>query len=449
MSKLKICCISDTHQHHRKVIVPECDLIIHAGDFTYHGDDDEVDKFLNWFEELPIKHKIVVCGNHEKGISTNYPAFEQKCRDRCIISLRNEHAIIEGFTIFGSPYSVKFGPWAYGMEDKDLADIWNMASPDTDIFISHGPPKNILDNCRGGNVGSQTLADRIEKELHNLKLCVFGHIHENGGQIVFKNEVLYVNAAICGIPYSDVKFNPVTVTIETNNDYIIYGLRDPRNQEIRYVGKSCSGLNRPHSHTNKSELNKKCKKSSWIKSLIKENLVPEIVTLEKLKSDTRLDEREIFWISQYSNLTNMTSGGTGGNTGGGEKRRVPIICKNILTNEETEYCSITSTKEDGFSPTMVVSICKHKKLKYKNFTFKYKDGNYPPYNVAKSRGKSIYRGVSTSSIAGKWRSTISHKGKQIIIGYYENEIDAAIAYNKKSIELNGNLAKLNVIIEKK
>jgi Icc-related predicted phosphoesterase len=214
MGKLKICCISDTHMHHKKIIVPSgCDLIIHAGDFTYHGEEDEVDRFLDWFEEIPIKHKIVVCGNHEKGVASNYPAFEQKCRDRCIIPLRNEHAFIEGFTIFGSPYSVKYGPWAYGMEDKDLMDIWNMALPDTDIFISHGPAYKQLDLTRGLiNAGSKTLAKRL-KQLKKLKLSIVGHIHESRG-IKINKKYITVNAAICGVPYADVVINPITVEIE-------------------------------------------------------------------------------------------------------------------------------------------------------------------------------------------------------------------------------------------
>ena len=35
--------------------------------------------------------------------------------------------------------------------------------------------------------------------------------------------------------------------------------------------------------------------------------------------------------------------------------------------------------------------------------------------------------------------------KRIHIGYFTNEIDAAIAYNKKAIELFGEFACLNII----
>ena len=37
-------------------------VIVHSGDFTHFGTDDECLKFLNWFIELPYKHKIFVVG---------------------------------------------------------------------------------------------------------------------------------------------------------------------------------------------------------------------------------------------------------------------------------------------------------------------------------------------------------------------------------------------------
>ena len=35
--------------------------------------------------------------------------------------------------------------------------------------------------------------------------------------------------------------------------------------------------------------------------------------------------------------------------------------------------------------------------------------------------------------------------KNICIGYFDKEVDAALAYNKKAIELHGEFANLNVI----
>lgn len=52
-------------------------------------------------------------------------------------------------------------------------------------------------------------------------------------------------------------------------------------------------------------------------------------------------------------------------------------------------------------------------------------------------GSSIYVGVSLNKKTGKWMSRISFLGKKIHIGTFEEEKDAAIAYNLKAFELCG------------
>lgn len=37
ISEMRIVCISDTHGLHRKLVLPEADILIHAGDFMIHG----------------------------------------------------------------------------------------------------------------------------------------------------------------------------------------------------------------------------------------------------------------------------------------------------------------------------------------------------------------------------------------------------------------------------
>ena len=56
---MKILQISDTHNRHQQLInLPGADVIVHCGDFTDMGTEDEVLEFLNWFIELPYPHKI-------------------------------------------------------------------------------------------------------------------------------------------------------------------------------------------------------------------------------------------------------------------------------------------------------------------------------------------------------------------------------------------------------
>lgn len=63
---MKILHLSDTHNcHHRLRDLPEADVVVHSGDFCMVGTEQEALDFLNWFCDLPYKHKIFICGNHD------------------------------------------------------------------------------------------------------------------------------------------------------------------------------------------------------------------------------------------------------------------------------------------------------------------------------------------------------------------------------------------------
>ena len=69
------------------------------------------------------------------------------------------------------------------------------------------------------------------------------------------------------------------------------------------------------------------------------------------------------------------------------------------------------------------------------------------HNQSKTTKKtsSKYKGVCWDKQNGKWTVNIKKDNVQQHIGRFDNERDAAIAYNEKAIELFGNFAKLNVI----
>jgi Icc-related predicted phosphoesterase len=213
---MKITCISDTHQLHDQLIIPPCDMIIHAGDFTNRGKQDEVRNFIEWYAVQESNYKILICGNHEVGVSKNIQSLQKLCMENNIILLNNEHVEINGLKIFGSPYSKEFGRWAYGLPDLELDSIWSSIDHDIDILVTHGPAFFRLDKCPGGHVGSATLTNHIEHRFNKLKLHVCGHIHESRGCSLestnYENYVT-INASICGIPYSDLIINPITIEI--------------------------------------------------------------------------------------------------------------------------------------------------------------------------------------------------------------------------------------------
>ena len=65
-------------------------------------------------------------------------------------------------------------------------------------------------------------------------------------------------------------------------------------------------------------------------------------------------------------------------------------------------------------------------------------------NSAKRTGKSsIFKGVFWYKITGQWRAAIKIARKDIHIGYFDTELEAAEAYDKKALELFGEFAKPN------
>lgn len=93
----------------------------------------------------------------------------------------------------------------------------------------------------------------------------------------------------------------------------IYALVDPRNNQIRYIGKTTNPKNRLSGHITE------CKKDNvnhyramWIKSLLKENLKPSIKFL-KICALSEFSKYEAEYINLYKNdkLTNSDETGQG------------------------------------------------------------------------------------------------------------------------------------------
>jgi predicted MPP superfamily phosphohydrolase len=64
-SMTRFVCISDNHDNY-DFILPDGDILLHSGDFTRNGTEDEIEIFLNWLKTLTqYRLKIVIVGNHE------------------------------------------------------------------------------------------------------------------------------------------------------------------------------------------------------------------------------------------------------------------------------------------------------------------------------------------------------------------------------------------------
>ena len=58
---------------------------------------------------------------------------------------------------------------------------------------------------------------------------------------------------------------------------------------------------------------------------------------------------------------------------------------------------------------------------------------------------SKYKGVSFDKKCNKWRSEVSLNKKHYYLGMFENESDAAMAYNKRALKLHGEYVNLNEV----
>lgn len=93
-------CISDTHELHRELVVPNGDLLIHAGDFTLFNHTSKIRDFNDWLGELPHRNKVIIPGNHDRAF-----AKEPRCRFEITnaVLLINESVTLCGLRIWGSP----------------------------------------------------------------------------------------------------------------------------------------------------------------------------------------------------------------------------------------------------------------------------------------------------------------------------------------------------------
>lgn len=64
----------------------------------------------------------------------------------------------------------------------------------------------------------------------------------------------------------------------------------------------------------------------------------------------------------------------------------------------------------------------------------------------RTNAKNNYRGVHWHKKLGKWQAKIVVNYKQIYLGVFENELDAAKTYNNAAIKHHGEFARLNHIL---
>lgn len=166
--------------------------------------------------------------------------------------------------------------------------------------------------------------------------------------------------------------------------YKIYILKDPITLEIRYVGVTCKSLNhRLSNHIYYAKRRNCTHVHNWILSLLLKDLKPLIESVEICNIDN-WEEREIYWISYYSklaNLTNISKGGKGLIRNRTKSSRlmsalshsIPILQFNLNNIFIKEFISATeASKETGISRTSICNNLSKISKSAGNFKWQYK-----------------------------------------------------------------------------
>lgn len=198
---MRILHLSDTHNcHHRLRDLPEADVAVHSGDFCMVGTEEEALDFLNWFCDLPYKHKIFICGNHDACLyGANIDGLDSNVHYLC-----NSGIEIEGIKFYGVPMFTE--DCISDRQDRNYSNIPAV----TDVLITHSPAFGILDFDDNIHYGSEELLTRLS--VLNLRAHLFGHIHANHGITTIGN-TLFSNGAIMNADYTHL-LKPIMLEIK-------------------------------------------------------------------------------------------------------------------------------------------------------------------------------------------------------------------------------------------
>jgi Icc-related predicted phosphoesterase len=236
---MRITTFSDTHNKHKQVKLPECDIAIFAGDATSVGHKHEVESFLNWYaRQDQCTHKVFIVGNHDRSFDSRFfYDFEdhdlikenfEKGKPGWLLDLIEKHdvlegvkylenssVIIEGIKIWGSPITPSFHRkhWAFNADrNEEIQAYWNSIPRDANIIVTHGPVYGKLDYVPEDQqyAGCIDLKAKIE-EIEPM-MFVSGHIHSGRGFLTTE-KTLYVNASILDNSY-EKQGDPFTFKVD-------------------------------------------------------------------------------------------------------------------------------------------------------------------------------------------------------------------------------------------
>lgn len=214
---MRIVAISDVHGKWNKLTIPECDVLISAGDYSFKGEKHMVKDFHEWLNKQDAGYIISVQGNHELWVEKNFEEAKAIAEVACtgVHFIGSGQAVeIEGIKFYGSAITPWFYDWAWNVKrGPDIIKEWAKIPDDTNVLITHSPAYGILDivpyfdGTPKERVGCHDLMNRINN-LKQLKVHISGHIHHSYGHKYF-NGIQFYNVSICDEQY--IASNPITI----------------------------------------------------------------------------------------------------------------------------------------------------------------------------------------------------------------------------------------------
>eukprot|EP00928_Gymnodinium_smaydae_P094009 TRINITY_DN7841_c0_g4_i1.p1 TRINITY_DN7841_c0_g4~~TRINITY_DN7841_c0_g4_i1.p1 ORF type:complete len:238 (+),score=29.02 TRINITY_DN7841_c0_g4_i1:123-836(+) len=184
---VRIVCVSDTHGKHRDIVVPDGDVLIHAGDFTLYGSAAHAADFDAWLAELPHRVKLVVVGNHENNAEWSKGAAEILPHATFLRQSSFDWGEFGGLRFYGTDF---FWPCPSGNP------YYDQISDGVDVLITHGPASG----CADGGKGCSSLLKAVQRV--KPALVVSGHVHwaHGAAELCHSNGqcTTLLNAACCG-----------------------------------------------------------------------------------------------------------------------------------------------------------------------------------------------------------------------------------------------------------
>jgi Icc-related predicted phosphoesterase len=190
--------VSDSHGKHNQLVIPECDVLIHCGDFTTRSTITEMKDFGDWIQVQPALHKLVVAGNHDWICFSEQIGLAKEILGYKTILMSSTLVEVDNLTI-------------YGTFDED--HLYQNIPYGADILVTHYPPRGILDEVPPNTKFNKTETPRYlgnEYLYHEVQRAMpkyhfFGHIHEQGGRTHIANSTTYRNCALLDENYDLVR----------------------------------------------------------------------------------------------------------------------------------------------------------------------------------------------------------------------------------------------------